>query len=48
MQKSICNTVWLALKKILRKGFIHDWDKGIENYVTLDLNVYYDFLLFDQ
>jgi hypothetical protein len=24
------------------------WDKGIEDYVALDLSVYYDLLLFDQ
>ena len=23
------------------------WDKGIKDYVALDLGVYYDFLLFD-
>ena len=24
------------------------WDKGIKDYVALDLGVYYDLLLFDQ
>jgi hypothetical protein len=24
------------------------WDKGLKDYVVLDLNVYYDFLIFDQ
>ena len=37
----------------VQNGAIHDWDlyfwdKGIKDYVALDLSVYYDLLLFDQ
>jgi hypothetical protein len=52
-------TIWLGVHGIYANSSITDeggpfmfgvllWDKGIKDYVALDLVVYHDLLLFDQ
>ena len=39
--------ITICLRGPSRLGY-YFWDKGLKDYVVVDLNVYHDLLLFDQ